>query len=173
VTFNINTMSRAWAAIYHKRRDRIIRSMRQQEGASGRSEPVSSGHFWEEHQFRADQPAAVGTTRPMSKWEVRAKRYEETFRVARDKSEPSEWYILTFLIRLMFVEMRHCAAGVISRSRWRTLLGASTAPAHDEGSAAEEGTTRHQRHVITETNSTNIPAAELQGACRISETAED
>ena len=101
VTFNINTMSRAWLKSYHKRRDRIVRCMKDGIMRDDRAH-LGPMPWW--YGVNISSPAAK--TKPTwvsNKWKRRAGRYEETFRLVRKKSEPSEWYIVAFCMYYLVI----------------------------------------------------------------------
>ncbi|OIW24520.1 hypothetical protein CONLIGDRAFT_99439 [Coniochaeta ligniaria NRRL 30616] len=110
ITFNINTMSRAWTRAYHRKRDRIVESMKHGEGTNRTVEEVAPHYPFEAvaHNTFWD-PLATGTgerAQPKGKWEARAERYENTFHLGRGETEPSEWFLAMFLVRRVLRRVR-------------------------------------------------------------------
>jgi hypothetical protein len=138
VTFNINTISRAWVRVYRKRRNRIVESMRvgvkSHSTAERRAAPPV---FWDSGPAkpgpRAKDEAAV-PKRIKNKWKIRAERYENACNVSGEKSEPSEWYIVLYLLYRVFRGLPICF-GVL----WRSLPRRQATESEDNQHTAEEG----------------------------------
>ncbi|KAB5535292.1 hypothetical protein GE09DRAFT_357330 [Coniochaeta sp. 2T2.1] len=133
VTFNINTMSRVWLKFYHKRRNIIIKYMK--DGGMPHDEPeVKGGYFpwWTEYDILHEEslddlpPSPPPTTIKGrltawigGKWKERAERYERTFRLSREKSEPSEWFIVVVLLYYLVMNLWSWAAAHFRRRESR------------------------------------------------------
>lgn len=106
VTFDINTMSRSWLRFYHKKRHNIVESMRLNGVTDWKQEArAQTTLFWEPNDCKARFTVKQDSSQPedsFDKWKIRAERYDNTFHVAREKSDPSEWYISLFTANRAF-----------------------------------------------------------------------
>jgi hypothetical protein len=144
ITFNINTMSRLWIRFYNQQRDRIVGQMKRD--AEDKSAPKQDVLFWDSETTKTGSEIHL---KQISKWNSLAARFEDKFHIVREKSEPSNWILIAYLVRhtglvisrpvrIFFDSIRM----IISRHYrlWKDLLiPTKSSDGKKDGSTAEKG----------------------------------
>lgn len=133
ITFNINTVSRAWTRAYHRKREQIIESMKRSGGTHERS-------------------GKNGISPSTSKWEARAERYEKTFHIGRGETEPWEWYLALYLVRRGMDRVREGLVDFPLKVLRERLRRGNSPPASVDESSAEEGIKHVQANIESARN---------------------